>query len=247
MLPTLTINGSFIQTFFTADTPCCAIGLVEESERQFGFLALRPKTSIPTSISAQGFSFGHSIYGSSEFQYIAFDELTELHEEDYLFLFSRLRKAKLLDVPLRIRSASNPGNIGHLWVKERFIDAAHENRRYIPSLIADNQYLDAESYRESLTHLMPVTRERLMNGDWNVQERGIFRPEWIRHYMLSGEQFNLLHPGGSLFLVIPQSACRFFMTVDPAGTSDDSGSSEQRSFSVIQVWPSRGRGSCRSF
>ena len=61
-------------------------------------------------------------YASSEFQYIAFDELTDFSEEDYLFLFSRLRRsASLKDVPLRMRSASNPGGRGHAWVKERFI------------------------------------------------------------------------------------------------------------------------------
>ena len=64
-------------------------------------------------------------YGSSEYQYIAFDELTEFPEEDYLFLFSRLRRTYRVDVPLRVRSASNPGGIGHAWVKRRFItDAA---------------------------------------------------------------------------------------------------------------------------
>jgi predicted phage terminase large subunit-like protein len=61
-------------------------------------------------------------YGSSEYQYIAFDELTELAEEDYLFLFSRLRSTKNIGVPLRMRAASNPGGPGHAWVKERFID-----------------------------------------------------------------------------------------------------------------------------
>ncbi len=60
-------------------------------------------------------------YGSSEYQYIGFDELTEFPEEDYLFLFSRLRKTTDIDVPLRMRSASNPGNLGHHWVKNRFI------------------------------------------------------------------------------------------------------------------------------
>ena len=62
-------------------------------------------------------------YGSSEFQFIAFDELTEFTEEDYLFLFSRLRKVQQLHVPLRMRSASNPGGIGHVWVKGRFVEA----------------------------------------------------------------------------------------------------------------------------
>ena len=45
-------------------------------------------------------------YGSSEYQYIAFDELTEFPEDDYLFLFSRLRRTKDIGAPLRMRSMS---------------------------------------------------------------------------------------------------------------------------------------------
>lgn len=60
-------------------------------------------------------------YGSSEFQYIAFDELTEFPEEDYLFMFSRLRRTMDIDVPLRIRGATNPGGQHPEWVKNRFI------------------------------------------------------------------------------------------------------------------------------
>lgn len=63
-------------------------------------------------------------YGSSEYQFIAFDELTEFPEEDYLFMFSRLRMTEDIAAqgPLyRIRSASNPGGKGHQWVQNRFI------------------------------------------------------------------------------------------------------------------------------
>jgi len=89
-------------------------------------------------------------YQGAEYQYIAFDELTQFMEEDYLYLLSRLRKSQCpkhggrvingelsplptdpkckscqefscLDrVPLRMRAAANPGGIGHLWVKKRF-------------------------------------------------------------------------------------------------------------------------------
>ena len=52
------------------------------------------------------------------------DELTELREEDYLFLFSRLRRCTTSLVPLRVRAATNPGNVGHDWVKQRFIEGA---------------------------------------------------------------------------------------------------------------------------
>ena len=51
-------------------------------------------------------------YGSSEYQYIAFDELTEFAEEDYRFLFSRLRSTKAIDVPLRMRAGQQPRRRG---------------------------------------------------------------------------------------------------------------------------------------
>lgn len=89
-------------------------------------------------------------YQGAEFQYIAFDEVTQFYEEDYLYLRSRLRRPRcplhggrvvdgvpvplpddlscpscreygpLSRVPLRMRAAANPGGIGHLWVKKRF-------------------------------------------------------------------------------------------------------------------------------
>ena len=71
-------------------------------------------------------------YGSSEFQYIAFDELTEFAEDDYRFLFSRLRSTRQLGVPLRMRSASNPGGPGHAWVKARFIPDSASGERKLP-------------------------------------------------------------------------------------------------------------------
>ena len=52
-------------------------------------------------------------YRSAQFQYIGVDELTQWVEKQYEFMFSRLRKPKSLDVPVRMRSASNPGDVGH--------------------------------------------------------------------------------------------------------------------------------------
>ena len=137
-------------------------------------------------------------YGSSEFQFIAFDELTEFAEDDYLFLFSRLRKVKDLDVPLRMRCASNPGGIGHVWVKGRFVEARGQEDTgssssltpdsclltpaFVPARIADNPGLSEKEYRRSLAHLPSVLRERLMNGDWSVHEEGVFQQSWLRYY-----------------------------------------------------------------
>lgn len=57
-------------------------------------------------------------YQGAEFQYIAFDELTQFTETQYTYLISRLRSAH--DVPLRLRATTNPGGTGHEWVFRRF-------------------------------------------------------------------------------------------------------------------------------
>lgn len=181
-------------------------------------------------------------YSSSEFQFIAFDELTDFAEDDYLFLFSRLRRVKTLEVPLRMRSASNPGGIGHLWVKQRFVDPPEQiaGRKYIPSRIADNPYLDEQQYLQSLSHLPTVTRERLMNGDWSVQEKAIFNVEWFRYFLERDGQLELLEPGGRTLATIEDNGShRRFITIDPAGTSADreeESSGRGACWSVLQVW-----------
>jgi predicted phage terminase large subunit-like protein len=123
-------------------------------------------------------------YQSAEFQFIGFDELTQFSEPQYLYLFSRLRRVKGLDVPLRIRSASNPGGAGHEWVKARFIRPSHnllkENKLFISAFISDNPYLSAEEYKSSLDQLDTVTRDQLLSGDWDISAKGkTFDREWF--------------------------------------------------------------------
>jgi phage terminase large subunit-like protein len=179
-------------------------------------------------------------YQSSEFQFIGFDELTEFEEEDYLYLFSRLRRLQFSRAPLRIRSASNPGNLGHAWVKRRFIGTETDNDRvYIPARIADNPALDIESYRLSLSHLPPITREQLLNGDWSVRADGLIRPHWIREYSLVQGQYELHRGDGGAVGAFAEAACRRFITIDPAGTSADRAREvrgREPSWSVAQVW-----------
>src|SRR5262249_32595983 len=113
---------------------------------------------------------------------VGFDELTQFSEGQYTYLFSRLRRPStgpLASVPLRMCSASNPGGIGHGWVKKRFpIDGQPRGRRvFVPAKIADNPHLDVEGYRASLSHLQPMLRRQLEEGDWQVAE-GLAFPEF---------------------------------------------------------------------
>lgn len=105
--------------------------------------------------------------GNSEFQFIGMDEVTEIRESDYRYMFSRLRRPSsgpLAKVPLRMRCASNPAPN---WVRQRFIvEGPTTGRIFVPSKLTDNPGIDAASYRQALSALDPVERRRLEEGDW---------------------------------------------------------------------------------
>jgi predicted phage terminase large subunit-like protein len=134
-------------------------------------------------------------YKSTEFQFIGFEELTRYREKEYRYLFSRLRKKRELDksllpsgvekeileamqqawksLPLRMRGVTNPGDIGHEWVKQRFIVEGEEHGRiFIPALASENPHLDQEEYEASLNELDAVTRQQLKSGNWDVRPSG---------------------------------------------------------------------------
>ncbi len=133
-------------------------------------------------------SFGHLEtekdkydYQGAEFSAILFDELTQFKETQYRYLFSRLRRLKGSDVPLRMRASSNPGGEGHEWVHRRFFGDKEPGRVFIPAKLEDNPHLDRVSYEESLAELDPVTRRQLRHGDWTVREAGeYFKREWLK-------------------------------------------------------------------
>lgn len=89
---------------------------------------------------------------------------------------------EIWDVPLRMRSATNPGGVGHAWVRAHFIDPRTRkgSAYFVPALLKDNPSLDQESYEANLRHLSAVDRERLLNGDWDVTEEGdYFKRHWF--------------------------------------------------------------------
>lgn len=123
-------------------------------------------------------------YQGGEYQFIGFDEITHIAEGSYKYMFSRLRKLKGVEIPLRVRSASNPPDDGDdaEWVYNRFVNPATKKEHviYIPAGLSDNPYLDTESYVESLNELDPVTRARLRDGIWTITRKGnMFKESWF--------------------------------------------------------------------
>lgn len=122
-------------------------------------------------------------YESAAFNYIGVDELTQFDEDEYRFLFSRLRRQEGFPIPSRMRSATNPGGRGHAWVKARFVDPKTRLPRaaFLPARLTDNPNLDQGDYVESLQELHPTTWRRLLHGDWDVADAGeLFQPRaWL--------------------------------------------------------------------
>lgn len=89
----------------------------------------------------------------------------------------------VFDVPLRMRSASNPGGVGHEWVGQRFVfpETREPKAVFIPAKLNDNPSLDRTAYRESLSHLSIIDRQRLEDGDWSAMDSGdFFERGWWR-------------------------------------------------------------------
>lgn len=137
-------------------------------------------------------------YLSDEYQYIGFDELTEFSESQYRYLFSRLRRLAGAHIPLRVRSGSNPGGPGAVWVKQRFIpdefvpsespdprvlhktyvDAETKEERlttFVPARLEDNPHIDQKSYIGALSYLDAVTLAQILKGDWLISPTGRLR------------------------------------------------------------------------
>ena len=123
-------------------------------------------------------------YQSSEYDVIRFDELTHFTEDQYVYLISRVRGKN--SYPKQLKSTTNPGGIGHAWVKARFIDGYPPNterpgtrgmnRIFIPSKLRDNRFLlefDPD-YAARLEALPREERRALLDGDWDVFEGQYF-------------------------------------------------------------------------
>jgi len=111
-------------------------------------------------------------YQSAEFQYIAFDEVSQFSETQYTYLFSRLRRLAGSIVPLRMRSASNPPTTADgQWVKSRFVLQRTPRRPFIPSGLDDNPHIDKEEYLSSLSEMDTVSRNALF--DWFASVEGL--------------------------------------------------------------------------
>ena len=131
-------------------------------------------------------------YSGIEIQFLYFDELTSFEQVVYDFIKTRLRAKRSLNVVPIVRSASNPGNIGHGWVKKMFVDAGpymsiqeqeiysetlHKSKivrtQYIPALAMENPFI-TDDYIFELEQKPDALRKALLEGNWNAFEGQVF-------------------------------------------------------------------------
>lgn len=165
-------------------------------------------------------------YQSAEYDIIRFDELTHFTEAIYIYLISRVRGTN--GYPKQVKSSTNPGGVGHSWVKERFIDPVPPmtvnktvggTRIFIPSKVDDNVFLmkNDPDYKERLKNLSENDQKALLYGDWNLDEGAYFsefdiNKHVVKPYVLSDN--NRLYM--SLDYGLDMLAC-FWYSVDHEG------------------------------
>jgi predicted phage terminase large subunit-like protein len=188
-------------------------------------------------------------YDTAEYQYICIDELVQHSEWRYTFLQGRLRRpmrGPLSHVPVRMRAASNPGNVGHQWVYNRFVnpDTRVPGALYVPARIADNPSLDEAEYRQRLAMMDPVTRAQREEGDWESIDSKQFNREALqRRYKLVNQQFGEggeYDLDGTRFRTVD---CPLFIVVDPASSEKQVGKKgHDPDYTAIVVFASTPRG-----
>jgi len=144
-------------------------------------------------------------YQGAEIHLLLIDELTHFTRFIYTFLRGRCRLGeleipdnarKLLGEFPKIISGSNPGSLGHNWVKAMFVDYQPYGeikrtdkedggmlRQYIPAKLSDNPTLleNDPDYEDRLSGLgSPELVRAMKNGDWDIVAGGAIDDLWLR-------------------------------------------------------------------
>ena len=150
-------------------------------------------------------------YQGKEYHRVAFDELTQFTETMYTYLFSRVRTTDP-EIVCQVLATTNPGGIGHYWVKDRFVTITTPRKTYydpktgltrvfVPATLDDNPSLSMSDpgYVARLEALNEIEKLRLRHGVWDAFEGQVFPelsqrvhgcedieipPEWERYCVL---------------------------------------------------------------
>lgn len=195
--------------------------------------------------------FGHMQSEADKFNYqggiwafIGADECTQFTGPMLAYPRTRMRRPAGSQVPMRWRGASNPGGVGHDYIKARYVrtpegrDPCGPDRQFFPAKIDDNPNIDRAEYVAQLREsgIDRLTLEQLLNGDWDAVAGGRFRREWFGRWRRDphSPDFVLAWPGAG----IDEEPERFqwrgrpiFQTCDPAASA-----STAADYFVLSTW-----------
>ncbi len=181
-------------------------------------------------------------YQGPSFHRVCYDELCQYSEEQYTYLFSRMRKHVDFPIPCGMRAATNPGGRGAAWVRNRFVkqDAIDfiasldlkaptplgtvfwpsPDTAFVPARVVDNPTIDVDDYLSRLKRRCgPVLAAQIAAGDWTVSEGTQIDPGWLHYYETDCQILKWGENGTRK--AADERTCRRFAVIDTAGTSKD--------------------------
>jgi len=142
-------------------------------------------------------------YQGAEFLFIGLDELTHFTLKQWQFLTSRNR-CPVAGSRCSMAGATNPGNIGHAWVKALWVDHVappgfdrpelydRKDYAFIRARLDDNPiYAKDAAYRRTLEALPEHLRRAFLEGDWDVFAGQYFNIFDIGRHTARPEDFRL--------------------------------------------------------
>ena len=192
--------------------------------------------------------FGHMDHEDSKHDYqggawsfIGVDEATQFTGPMLAYPRTRQRRLAGSTIPIRWRGASNPGGIGHDYIKARYVKTsdgrspATPDRQFYPATIDDNPHIDREDYIKQLQEagIDGILLAQLLDGDWDAVAGGRFRAEWFGECRRdnSSPDFLQLWRDGELVERFNWTQRPRFQTCDPAAST-----SAAADFWVLSTW-----------
>lgn len=143
-------------------------------------------------------------HDTAEYNYAAFEELTHFERDIYLYITSRVRTSTST-LPAIVRSAATPGNIGHAWVRKRFVEPEPEGNKLVYDVSSETYRIFIRARGTDNPHLvkndpgyfnrlrvLPVAEQKArIDGDWWVFSGQVFGE--FREKQFESEPPNALH------------------------------------------------------
>jgi len=142
-------------------------------------------------------------YQGAEYLFIGVDELTHFTLKQWQFLTSRNR-CRIKGAKPCMAGATNPGNIGHAWVKALWVDQVTapgmdrpdqydpHDYEFIHATIADNPYFaHDDEYKKTLGQLPEALRRAFLDGEWDVYAGQYFDIFSVERHTVRAEQVQL--------------------------------------------------------